>query len=77
MSEPTKEMLDDFTIELCAICSKILKKCKCTEEDRLKHYHALRLKTFGVQTVLIEALTYISMLAKRMEKLENKEEKEL
>jgi hypothetical protein len=77
MSEPTKETFEDFTIELCAICSKILKKCKCTEEDRLKHYHALRLKTFGVQTVLIEALTYISMLAKRMEKLENKEEKEL
>lgn len=70
MSEENKE-----TIGFCNICSKRLTKCKCNDEDFFKYYHALRLKTFGIKQVLTEVCTYISLLAKRIEKLENKDKK--
>ena len=58
-------------IGFCNICSNELSKCKCTEEDQFRNYHKVYLKTFGIETVLVNTMTYLSILAKRIEKLEN------
>lgn len=63
-----------MTYTYCNVCGKDIQECECTEDDKLyktvRLINTLQVNTFGIEETLIDTLTYIHMLTKRIEQLE-------